>query len=154
MATTPDPDRLSWLITVSVRLCSVPSWVWLLQFSGGEEEKIKQAVGTFCSNQPFALEIIKTKQKKDSRFTSFILVLTFCSHIAGKCHSTEMTFLWNLLNECSDCVIQNGWFDSGNSAEMSLKPKLHLVLLSHHLYLFKRCIFLKVVFYCFAGGRE
>uniref|UniRef100_A0A3Q3WTU1 Uncharacterized protein n=1 Tax=Mola mola TaxID=94237 RepID=A0A3Q3WTU1_MOLML len=41
-------------------------------FSAGEEEKIKQAVGTFCSNQPFALEIIKTKQKKDSRFTSFI----------------------------------------------------------------------------------
>ncbi|XP_077422066.1 rho guanine nucleotide exchange factor 12 isoform X2 [Vanacampus margaritifer] len=41
-------------------------------FSGGEEEKIKQAVGTFCSNQPFALEIIKTKQKKDSRFISFI----------------------------------------------------------------------------------
>ncbi|CAN9511359.1 unnamed protein product [Ophioblennius macclurei] len=41
-------------------------------FSGGEEEKIKQAVGTFCSNQPFALEIIKTKQKKDSKFTSFI----------------------------------------------------------------------------------
>ncbi|KAG7221057.1 hypothetical protein INR49_017686 [Caranx melampygus] len=41
-------------------------------FSGGEEEKIKHAVGTFCSNQPFALEIIKTKQKKDSRFTSFI----------------------------------------------------------------------------------
>lgn len=44
------------------------------QFGGGEEEKIKQAVGTFCSNQPFALEIIKTKQKKDSRFTSFIQV--------------------------------------------------------------------------------
>ncbi|XP_076002121.1 rho guanine nucleotide exchange factor 12 isoform X2 [Genypterus blacodes] len=41
-------------------------------FSGGQEEKIKQAVGTFCSNQPFALEIIKTRQKKDSRFTSFI----------------------------------------------------------------------------------
>eukprot|EP00064_Thunnus_orientalis_P007690 superscaffoldBa00000869_g7712 len=57
---------------VSVRLCSVLSWAGWLQFSGGEEEKIKQAVGTFCSNQPFALEIIKTKQKKDSRFTSFI----------------------------------------------------------------------------------
>ncbi|KAM8852981.1 rho guanine nucleotide exchange factor 12 isoform 1-T1 [Synchiropus picturatus] len=41
-------------------------------FSGGEEEKIKLAVGTFCSNQPFALEIIKSKQKKDSRFASFI----------------------------------------------------------------------------------
>ncbi|XP_056905599.1 rho guanine nucleotide exchange factor 12 isoform X2 [Takifugu flavidus] len=41
-------------------------------FSRGEEEKIKQAAGTFCSNQPFSLEIIKTKQKKDSRFASFI----------------------------------------------------------------------------------
>ncbi|XP_037630870.1 rho guanine nucleotide exchange factor 12 isoform X3 [Sebastes umbrosus] len=41
-------------------------------FGGGEEEKIKKAVGTFCSNQPFALEIIKTKQKKDSRFTSLV----------------------------------------------------------------------------------
>ncbi|KAJ3591004.1 hypothetical protein NHX12_008951, partial [Muraenolepis orangiensis] len=41
-------------------------------FSGGEEEKIKHAVGTFCSNQPFALELIKTRQKKDSRFNSFI----------------------------------------------------------------------------------
>ncbi|XP_028428974.1 rho guanine nucleotide exchange factor 12 isoform X2 [Perca flavescens] len=40
-------------------------------FSGGEEEKIKKAVGTFCSNQPFALEIIKTKEK-NSRFTSFV----------------------------------------------------------------------------------
>uniref|UniRef100_A0A7N6AZC5 Rho guanine nucleotide exchange factor (GEF) 12a n=1 Tax=Anabas testudineus TaxID=64144 RepID=A0A7N6AZC5_ANATE len=44
----------------------------LLSWFSTEEEKIKQAVGTFCSNQPFALEIIKTKQKKDSRFTSFI----------------------------------------------------------------------------------
>uniref|UniRef100_A0A7N9APZ8 Rho guanine nucleotide exchange factor (GEF) 12a n=1 Tax=Mastacembelus armatus TaxID=205130 RepID=A0A7N9APZ8_9TELE len=44
----------------------------LLSWFSIEEEKIKQAVGTFCSNQPFALEIIKTKQKKDSRFTSFI----------------------------------------------------------------------------------
>ncbi|XP_048839065.1 rho guanine nucleotide exchange factor 12-like isoform X2 [Brienomyrus brachyistius] len=42
-------------------------------FGGGEEEKIKRAVGTFCSNQPFALELIKTRQKKDQRFNSFIL---------------------------------------------------------------------------------
>ncbi|KAK7156406.1 hypothetical protein R3I94_006462 [Phoxinus phoxinus] len=41
-------------------------------FSGGEEEKIKQAVGTFCSNQPFALELIKSRQKKDQRFTTFM----------------------------------------------------------------------------------
>ncbi|KAJ8267059.1 hypothetical protein GJAV_G00137840 [Gymnothorax javanicus] len=42
-------------------------------FSGSEEEKIKRAVGTFCSNQPFALEIIKARQKKDQRFSSFML---------------------------------------------------------------------------------
>ncbi|XP_035289416.1 rho guanine nucleotide exchange factor 12 isoform X2 [Anguilla anguilla] len=42
-------------------------------FGGGEEEKIKRAVGTFCSNQPFALELIKTRQKKDARFSSFML---------------------------------------------------------------------------------
>ncbi|TRY93269.1 hypothetical protein DNTS_021647 [Danionella cerebrum] len=41
-------------------------------FSGGEEEEIKQAVSTFCSNQPFALELIKSRQKKDQRFTSFM----------------------------------------------------------------------------------
>ncbi|CAB1316675.1 unnamed protein product, partial [Coregonus sp. 'balchen'] len=41
-------------------------------FSDDEEEKIKRAVGTFCSNQPFALELIKTRQKKDQRFTSFM----------------------------------------------------------------------------------
>ncbi|XP_072548223.1 rho guanine nucleotide exchange factor 12 isoform X2 [Salminus brasiliensis] len=41
-------------------------------FSGGEEEKMKRAVGTFCSNQPFALELIKSRQKKDQRFTTFM----------------------------------------------------------------------------------
>ncbi|KAM4620708.1 rho guanine nucleotide exchange factor 12 isoform 2-T2 [Polymixia lowei] len=41
-------------------------------FSGEEEEKIKRAVGTFCSNQPSALELIKTRQKKDQKFTSFM----------------------------------------------------------------------------------
>ncbi|XP_058239842.1 rho guanine nucleotide exchange factor 12 isoform X1 [Hemibagrus wyckioides] len=41
-------------------------------FSGAEEEKIKRAVGTFCSNQPFALELIKSKQKKDQRFAAFV----------------------------------------------------------------------------------
>ncbi|XP_028664257.1 rho guanine nucleotide exchange factor 12-like isoform X7 [Erpetoichthys calabaricus] len=41
-------------------------------FSGSEEEKIRTAVSTFCSNQPFALELIKTRQKKDSRFLTFM----------------------------------------------------------------------------------
>uniref|UniRef100_A0A3Q0S3D8 DH domain-containing protein n=1 Tax=Amphilophus citrinellus TaxID=61819 RepID=A0A3Q0S3D8_AMPCI len=42
------------------------------QFSGEEEEKLKSAVATFCSNQPSALELIKTRQKKDQRFNLFM----------------------------------------------------------------------------------
>ncbi|KAI5620817.1 rho guanine nucleotide exchange factor 12 isoform X3 [Silurus asotus] len=41
-------------------------------FSGEEEEKMRNAVGTFCSNQPFALELIKSRQKKDQRFLTFM----------------------------------------------------------------------------------
>ncbi|XP_059817329.1 rho guanine nucleotide exchange factor 12-like isoform X3 [Hypanus sabinus] len=41
-------------------------------FSSAEEEKFKRAAATFCSNQPFALELIKSKQKKDSRFQAII----------------------------------------------------------------------------------
>lgn len=45
-----------------------------LQFGGEEEEKIRRAVATFCSNQPSALELIKSKKKKDPRFTLFMQV--------------------------------------------------------------------------------
>ncbi|ETE57927.1 Rho guanine nucleotide exchange factor 12 [Ophiophagus hannah] len=44
----------------------------LTWFSGAGEEKLKQATATFCSNQPFALEVIKSRQKKDSRFQIFV----------------------------------------------------------------------------------
>ncbi|XP_059913038.1 rho guanine nucleotide exchange factor 12-like isoform X2 [Gadus macrocephalus] len=44
----------------------------LAWFGGEQEEKVRQAVGTFCSNQPLALEIIKTRQKKEQRFNAFI----------------------------------------------------------------------------------
>ncbi|XP_030292901.1 rho guanine nucleotide exchange factor 12 isoform X2 [Sparus aurata] len=44
----------------------------LAWFSGDEEEKIKQAVGTFCSNQPSALELIKSRKKKDQKFCLFM----------------------------------------------------------------------------------
>ncbi|XP_077597232.1 rho guanine nucleotide exchange factor 12-like [Stigmatopora nigra] len=44
----------------------------LAWFSGEEEEKIRSAVATFCSNQPSALEFIKSKKKKDQRFTIFM----------------------------------------------------------------------------------
>uniref|UniRef100_UPI0037E7B79D rho guanine nucleotide exchange factor 12 isoform X2 n=1 Tax=Semicossyphus pulcher TaxID=241346 RepID=UPI0037E7B79D len=44
----------------------------LAWFSGEEEEKIISAVGTFCSNQPSALEFIKSRKKKDQRFMVFM----------------------------------------------------------------------------------
>ncbi|XP_062817455.1 rho guanine nucleotide exchange factor 12 isoform X2 [Anolis carolinensis] len=44
----------------------------LTWFSGAGEDKLKQATATFCSNQPFALEVIKSRQKKDSRFQTFV----------------------------------------------------------------------------------
>ncbi|KAM9781338.1 rho guanine nucleotide exchange factor 12 isoform X2 [Syngnathus typhle] len=44
----------------------------LAWFSGEEEAKIRQAVATFCSNQPSALELIKSKKKKDQRFALFM----------------------------------------------------------------------------------
>uniref|UniRef100_A0A3B3U9Q7 Rho guanine nucleotide exchange factor 12-like n=1 Tax=Poecilia latipinna TaxID=48699 RepID=A0A3B3U9Q7_9TELE len=44
----------------------------LAWFSEEEEEKIKKATGTFCSNQPYALELIKTRQKKNQRFNLFM----------------------------------------------------------------------------------
>ncbi|XP_072230738.1 rho guanine nucleotide exchange factor 12-like isoform X2 [Leuresthes tenuis] len=44
----------------------------LAWFSGEEEEKINRAVGTFCSNQPSALELIKTRKRKDQRFNLFM----------------------------------------------------------------------------------
>ncbi|XP_075460244.1 rho guanine nucleotide exchange factor 12 isoform X2 [Ascaphus truei] len=44
----------------------------LTWFSGAGEEKLTQAVATFCSNQPFALEVIKSRQKKDPKFLAFV----------------------------------------------------------------------------------
>ncbi|KAM7137814.1 rho guanine nucleotide exchange factor 12 isoform 5-T5 [Macrochelys suwanniensis] len=44
----------------------------LTWFSGAGEESLKHATATFCSNQPFALEVIKSRQKKDSRFQTFV----------------------------------------------------------------------------------
>lgn len=49
---------------------------FFFQFGGEEEEKIKSAVGTFCSNMPSALELIKSKKKKDQRFSLFMQVRT------------------------------------------------------------------------------
>jgi hypothetical protein len=58
-----------------------------VQFGGEQEEKVRQAVGTFCSNQPLALEIIKTRQKKEQRFNAFIQVTVYTSS------TTSFTYL-------------------------------------------------------------
>ncbi|XP_068186712.1 rho guanine nucleotide exchange factor 12 isoform X2 [Antennarius striatus] len=57
-------DLLGWVKPVSDDLLG-----W---FSGEEEEKITAAVGTFCSNQPSALELIKSRKKKDQKFHLFM----------------------------------------------------------------------------------
>lgn len=62
---------------------SIVFFVFLAQFSGPGEEKLKHAAATFCSNQPFALEMIKSRQKKDSRFQTFVQV-SWVSHITKK----------------------------------------------------------------------
>lgn len=64
--------HLPWPHRCSVFLSRVSAF--LVQFSGPGEEKLKQAAATFCSNQPFALEMIKSRQKKDSRFQTFVQV--------------------------------------------------------------------------------
>lgn len=44
----------------------------LAWFSGDEEQRMKTAMALFCSNLPSALELIRTRQKKDPRFASFV----------------------------------------------------------------------------------
>lgn len=70
---------------------------FLAQFSGPAEEKLKHATATFCSNQPFALEVIKSRQKKDSRFQTFVQVnfmlgFELPEDVAGGQHS--------IMNDC------------------------------------------------------
>uniref|UniRef100_A0A8C5J411 Rho guanine nucleotide exchange factor 12 n=1 Tax=Junco hyemalis TaxID=40217 RepID=A0A8C5J411_JUNHY len=60
--------RSSWISSLS----KLGFFGFLAQFSGAAEEKLKLATATFCSNQPFALEVIKSRQKKDSRFQTFV----------------------------------------------------------------------------------
>ena len=62
---------------------SIVFFAFLAQFSGPGEEKLKHAAATFCSNQPFALEMIKSRQKKDSRFQTFVQV-SWVSHVRKK----------------------------------------------------------------------
>lgn len=44
------------------------------QFDGLAKEEIQQVAADFCSYQSIALELIKTKQRKESRFQLFMQV--------------------------------------------------------------------------------
>lgn len=48
--------------------------VCFLQFEGAEGEWFQKLTARFCSHQSWALDQIKSRQKKDPRFNSFILV--------------------------------------------------------------------------------
>lgn len=45
-----------------------------LQFDGPAREELQQVAAQFCSYQSVALELIKTKQRKESRFQLFMQV--------------------------------------------------------------------------------
>lgn len=47
---------------------------YFLQFEGPEGEWFQKLTARFCSHQSWALDQIKSRQKKDARFNSFILV--------------------------------------------------------------------------------
>lgn len=44
------------------------------QFDGPAKEEIQQVAADFCSYQSIALELIKTKQRKETRFQIFMQV--------------------------------------------------------------------------------
>lgn len=51
-----------------------PMSILPLQFDGPAREELQQVAAQFCSYQSIALELIKTKQRKESRFQLFMQV--------------------------------------------------------------------------------
>lgn len=45
-----------------------------LQFDGRAREELQQVAANFCASQAAALELIKTKQRKETRFQLFMQV--------------------------------------------------------------------------------
>lgn len=57
--------------------CGVPS---ASQFDGPAREELQQVAAQFCSYQSIALELIKTRQRKESRFQLFMQVRSASPH--------------------------------------------------------------------------
>lgn len=71
-AVWPGVTQLYSLMWASVSLTC--AYVCFLQFEGPEGEWFQKLTARFCSHQSWALDQIKSRQKKDPRFNSFILV--------------------------------------------------------------------------------
>lgn len=56
------------------------------QFDGPAREELQQVAAQFCSYQSIALELIKTKQRKESRFQLFMQVRSWPSFAFSHCH--------------------------------------------------------------------
>lgn len=65
--------------------------VHMFQFEGPEGEWFQKLTARFCSHQSWALEQIKSRQKKEPRFNSFILVPYICVHTDTCKHTDEIT---------------------------------------------------------------
>lgn len=57
------------------------------QFDGPAREELQQVAAQFCSYQSIALELIKTRQRKESRFQLFMQVLLVASKSSQFSHS-------------------------------------------------------------------
>lgn len=71
-AVWPVVTQLCNLMWASVSLTCI--YVCVLQFEGAEGEWFQKLTARFCSHQSWALDQIKSRQKKDPRFNSFIQV--------------------------------------------------------------------------------
>ncbi|KAK2489079.1 hypothetical protein MC885_018961 [Smutsia gigantea] len=61
------------------------SGLMLARFDGPAREELQQVAAQFCSYQSVALELIKTKQRKESRFQLFMQVRLKATLSAGDC---------------------------------------------------------------------
>ena len=48
--------------------------VVMFQFDGENGDRFKRACATFCGNQSHALEVLRSKQKKEPKFATFLQV--------------------------------------------------------------------------------
>lgn len=63
------------------------------QFDGAAREELQQVAAQFCSYQSIALELIKTKQRKESRFQLFMQVCPWPASAFPRLHQLHLNSL-------------------------------------------------------------